>query len=390
MSWLTIFIKEIKDNLRDRRAVTSSLVFGPLFGPLIFAVMISTVTKQELEDASVELEVPVAGIETTPNLATFLSTVKINLKPTTDNLESLVKDKHYDVALRIPADFEQQWQAGKPAEIEVILDKSRRDANQNQQRVIRALNSYGQRTAMGRLQLRGINPAITQPIAVRQVDISTPTSRGALILGMLPFFLLMTVFVGGMYLAIDTTAGEKERGSLEPLLINPVPRWQIMLGKLASTFCFCLLTLVVALVAFAISVDFIPTESLGLSVNLTPEVLTSCFILIVPVALIASAIQTIIASFSKGFREAQTYLSFLQLIPMVPALWLMISPVKQELWMATVPILSQTILINELVKGEPLQSVWLATSMGCSLLFGLLCSAVAAHLYNRPALIFKT
>ena len=329
------------------------------------------------------------GAEHARNLVDFLQRQQVEILAEPASPEAAVRSQRYDMVLRIPEKYAQQWRSGEPAEVEIIVDRSRREISSSYFRLQSMLNSYGQQTGALRLYLRGIDPSITRAVAVREIDLSTPSSRGALILGMLPFFVLMTVFIGGMYLAIDTTAGEKERQSLEPLLINPVPRWQIMSGKLASTFCFCVLTLVVALLAFAVATRLIPTEGLGVKLNLSPAMLIQSFILVLPVALVASALQTIIAAFSKGFREAQTYLSFLQLLPMVPSMWLMLSPVKEQFWMSWVPLLSQSALINKLAKDEAVEISWMAASLVGSTLLGLLLAVIAARLYNRPALVFR-
>ncbi len=387
-AWWVVFVKEVVDNLRDRRAVMSSLVFGPLFGPILFAVMISTVAKIEVEKAESLLQIPVVGEQNAPNLVNFLRREGVEIQPALDNPEQAVLDKDADVVIRIPESYPEQWREGRPAMVEVIVDKSRRQTRKVYERVERLLNRYSGQIGSLRLHLRGIDPGIVRAVGVKQVDLSTPGSRGALVMGMLPFFIMYTVFVGGMYLAIDTTAGEKERQSLEPLLINPAPRWQIMLGKLAATFTFSLLTLVVALVAFHFSKEMIPAESMNISFNLSPAVLLWCFVLLMPVALIASSLQTIIAAFSKGFREAQTYLSLMVFIPMVPSMWLFLSPVKEQDWMASVPLLAQSVLINNLIRGEPLNMSWALISTAIGLLAGAALCLIAARLYHRPQMVF--
>lgn len=387
--WWVVFVKEVVDNLRDRRAVMSSLIFGPLFGPVLFAVMISTVANIEVEKTGSPLQIPVVGEQNAPNLVDFLRRQGVAIKPAPADPEQAVSGKDEDVVLRIPAAYAEQWREGRPAMVELIVDKSRRETGKVYDRVARLLNTYGGQIGALRLQLRGVHPGIAQAIGVREVDLSTPGSRGALILGMLPFFIMYTVFIGGMYLAIDATAGEKERQSLEPLLINPAPRWQIMMGKLTATFVFSLLTLVVALVAFYFSKEMIPAASLNIRFHLSPVVLGWCFLLLVPVALVASGLQTIIAAFAKGFREAQTYLSLLMLAPMLPTMWLFLSPVKEQDWMAAVPLLAQSVLINNLIRGEEINLQWAAVSTFVAMLLGGALCLVAARLYHRPRMVFS-
>ena len=275
-----------------------------------------------------------------------------------------------------------------PAVVEIIIDHSRQDSGSAYGRLQTLLQQYSQQTGGRRLQLRGINPILVRAVAIRDVDVSTPESRGARLVGMLPFFLLMTVFMGGMYLAIDATSGEKERQSLEPLLINPVPRWQIMLGKVFAAALFSGASMVVSLVAFHYAMMTVPAESFGFQINLDWWVISQCFIIALPLTLVASCLQCIIAAFAKGFREAQGYASVLVFIPMVPSFWLIFSPVKEQLWMSTVPLLSQVVLLNNLIRGEALPFSWVVYSWGTTLLLGVALSVVAAGLYNRPRMIF--
>ncbi len=224
---------------------------------------------------------------------------------------------------------------------------------------------------------------------IKEIDLSTPESRGALILAMLPYFVMIGLFVSGMSVAIDTTAGEKERKSLEPLLINPLPRWQIMAGKLLATTAFTLISLALTLVAFVIGVGFIPAATLDFRLNLDWPMALQFWLLTAPVALIAAALLTTLAAFAKSFREAQSYMGLVVLIPMLPTLWMFINPVKPQLWIMTVPLLSQSLLINETISGHSVPLNWKLLSVVCSLLFGTVLASLAASLYQRPKLIFS-
>ena len=236
--------------------------------------------------------------------------------------------------------------------------------------------------------MRGVNPEITRPVDSQVVDLSTPTSRGGQILAFLPYFILITVFMGSMHMAIDTTAGERERKSLEPLLINPKPRWQIMAGKLLATTFFALATLALGLIAFVYAMGLLPTEDMNIQLNLDFAVAAKAFLVVAPAALLAAALLTILASFAKSFREAQSYMGMVVLIPMIPSLWLMVDPAKAEYWMTWVPLLNQNIMILEMVRGEAVALSWFAATIGSTLALALILAAIAGGLYNRPKLIF--
>jgi sodium transport system permease protein len=387
---MSVFTKEVLDNFRDRRVVLNTLILGPLLGPVIFTVMISFMTQQATERMEAPLELPVIGAENAPSLIGFLEREGVIIEEPPADPENAIKQEEEEIILRIPADFETEWRAGRPAPLELIADQSLRYTGTTISRVRGYLNGYAAQISQVRLQLRGVHPDITRPLQITVVDLSTPESRGGMLLAFLPYFIMITVFMGSMHMAIDTTAGERERKSLEPLLINPLPRWQIMAGKLLATTLFALLTLALGLIMFVVSMGFLPIENMDMALNLDYRVALLAFTLVAPVALLAAALLTILASFAKSFREAQSYMGMVILIPMIPSFWIMIDPTRTETWMTLVPLLSQNVLILELVRGEPLNAVWFGLSFGTTTVLALILAAIAGTLYNRPKLIFTS
>ncbi len=383
-----VFIKEVLDNLRDRRTVLGTLLMGALIGPITFAVIFNVILAQEIEKAERPLQLAVAGQEHAPMLIRYLRQQGVLIVAAGADPEDLVKERTEEIVLRIPGDYQQRWRKGTPAVVEIITDNSRREGDNAYYRLEALLQQYSQQIGAMRLQLRGVNPLLVQAVFIREKDVSTAEARGAMLVGMLPFFLLMTVFMGGMYLAIDATSGEKERQSLEPLLINPVPRWQIMLGKVFAAALFSAVSAAIGLVAFHYAMMTVPTETLGFEFNLDWPVIIACFFIALPLTLVASSLQCIIAAFARGFREAQGYASFLVFIPMLPSVWLLYSPVKEQAWMSAVPMLSQVMLLNRLIRNETLPVEWIVYSWCGSLLLGACLCLVAAGLYNRPRMIF--
>jgi sodium transport system permease protein len=387
---MSVFTKEVLDNFRDRRVILNTLVLGPLLGPVIFTVMIAFMTQQATERMEAPLELPVIGADNAPSLIGFLEREGVTIEAPPDDPEGAVKREEEEIILRVPPDFETAWRAGRPAPIELIADQSLRYTGTTIARVRGYLNSYASQVRQARLQLRGVHPDITRPLQISIVDLSTPESRGGMLLAFLPYFILITVFMGSMHMAIDTTAGERERKSLEPLLINPLPRWQIMAGKLLATTLFALLTLLLGLIAFVVAMSFLPIADMDMTLNLDFRVAALAFALVAPVALLAAAMLTILASFAKSFREAQSYMGMVILVPMIPSFWIMIDPTRTETWMTLVPLLSQNVLILGLVRDEPLNLAWLAMSFGSTTALALLLAVIAGTLYNRPKLIFTS
>ena len=387
---ITVFFKELLDNFRDRRVILNTLILGPLLGPVLFGVMISFIAKEETERMESALELPVVGAEHAPNLVAWLERQGVIVAAAPDEPEQAVRDEQSEVILRIPEDFAEAWKAGRPAPVEIIADRSLRYTGTTIARVNNYLSIYNRQIGNLRLQLRGVHPDITRPVDSQLVDLSTPTSRGGQVLAFLPYFILITVFMGSMHMAIDTTAGERERKSLEPLLINPMPRWQIMAGKLGATTFFALATLGLGLIAFVYAMGMLPTADMGIKLNLDFAVAGKAFLVVAPAALMAAALLTILASFAKSFREAQSYMGLVIILPMVPSLWLLINPAKAEYWMTWVPLLNQNIVILEMVRGEPVQAAWYLATIVSTTAFALILAAIAGGLYSRPKLIFTS
>jgi sodium transport system permease protein len=204
---------------------------------------------------------------------------------------------------------------------------------------------------------------------------------------MLPYFLIFAILLGAFHLAIDATAGERERGSLEVLLASPVRRSELVLGKLAATCVFALLSLVMALFGFGISLSRVPLEEIGLTSSFGLSEITRIFAVTVPFALLGAALLMVVAAFAKTVREAQTYLSALILIPMAPIFLTILSPVRPRLWMMLIPSLSQHLLITDVLKGSTLEVLAVGTSVASTLLLTALATWVAARLYAREAIL---
>ncbi len=384
--WLTVFRKEVTENLRDKRTVLNSLLWGPLFGPLLFVIVIGFVVNKATERAEKPLELPVAGAELAPNLVAFLKQNDIVVEDAPADPEQAVRDQDEELVLRITPEFGTRWQEGRSAPLELVYDNSRQFTGASVARLTRVIDAYGSTHAALRLTVRGVNPEVARPISIVERDQSSAQSRAGALLAFLPYMLILGSFIGGMYLAIDTTAGERERQSLEALLINPVPRSQILAGKLAATTVFALAALAISLVGFVIFLRFVPTGSLGFRIGLGGQTALLAMAAIAPVALLAATSQTLVAAFSKSFREAQTWLGMLMILPALPSLVMAVNPIKPVAWMYATPLLSQHVIISQIVRGETVLGWQYAASVGGTLALGLILAWVTVRLYHRERL----
>lgn len=385
-----VFAKEVTDNFRDRRTLLSALLMGPLFGPILFAFIINLSVKQSLSNESEALDLPVIGSEHAPNLITFLESNNVNIvagPETRDAAISAVSNGEQDLVVIIPESFGENLANMVPATIEVITDQANRQAERETRRATRALREYGQQIAVMRLTLRGVSPLVMRPLNVDQVDVSTPSGRSAILLGMLSYFFIFALLTGGMNLAIDATAGERERGSLEPLLCLPVKRDHLIFGKIFAACLFMAISLSLSLTCFHFALKFMPLQELGMTPNFGPVVVVTAFLLLLPFALVGASLMTLVASFTKSFKEAQTWVSVVLLAPTMPILVVSILMIRPSTLLMFVPSLSQHLLLVGLIKNEPLNALHVGVSVGGTLIIGALLTWICARLYRREGLL---
>ncbi len=383
---LIVFLKEVRENLRDRRTLINALLTGPLIGPLMFVVLMNLTISRQLTQAEAPLELPVIGASNAPNLIEALRQQGFDPQPPVADPIAAVRNRDVAAVLRIPADFGKSWDDGDPAQVEVYYDSSRRDAQQPVNRLKDMLERYSRLTGSLRLVARGLSPALASPVVVDERDQSTPRSRAGLLFSILPYFFVLTVFIGGMYLAIDLTAGERERQSLEPLFANPVARSRILLGKVGAICAFSVSSLLICVTAFTVVGRFIPTEKLGMDLDLGPAFALEVLVLMLPLALLIAGLQTLVAAFSKSYREAQTYLGILTLLAVLPSVLLSVVPMKTVAWMYAVPLLGQQVGITELLSGGAVTTGEVATCLLCGFAVAALMLAVTSRIYGSERL----
>ena len=249
------------------------------------------------------------------------------------------------------------------------------------------LYAYNQELAAIRLSVRGVSPLVLRPLNIDDIDVSTASGRSGILLGMMSYFFIFAMLMGGMYLAIDTTAGERERGSLEPLLALPVTRDRLILGKIIATCLFMALSLILSLISFFFALKFMPLQELGMTPNFGPKVVVAAFFLLAPFILLGASVMTLVASFTKSYKEAQTWLSVVLLAPTLPILIVSLLTLRPRLEFMFVPSLSQHLLLIDMVKNEPVNVLHVVISVTSTLILGGLLTWLCARLYRREGLL---
>jgi len=381
----TVMRKELLDLFRDRRTVMLGLFMGPLLFPALIlgmGAMAESRAKTQLEST---LELPVINAERAANLVAYLATRDIEVIDPPEDPQQAIRDQVYEVILSIPEDYAERWRASRPALVEVLYDSSRQDSRIPVSRVESALRSYSREVATMRLLLRGVDPALGEALVPGRRDLSTPEARRGMALAFLPYLLILSAFLGGAYLVIDVTAGERERQSLEPLLATPSSREAIMSGKIAAACAFGMLSLLLILLSFKLSFQFAGSGPFR-GVDVSFLAMLKLLAILAPMVLIGTTLLTLIAASVKSVKEAQSYMSVLMLLPIIPTIVLLISPVKNQLWMFAVPFLAQNQTILMVLRAESISVLEWMVYVGAGFGLGLLLWLVAARLYHREKL----
>ena len=383
----SVFRKEVVDNLRDRRTLLTVLVFGPLFGPIFYVAIMNVTVNQQIANLNQPLKLPVAGAQYAPNLIEYLKQNNTQIEPAPADPRVAVKNGKANVVLVIPKNYAAEFRAGEPAALQLVMDQSKQAAQKDVGRARQLLQGYSREIAALRLLVRGVDPRVIAPLAIEEVDVSTPEARAGMLLAFVPYFFLFAAIIGAFYLAIDATAGERERGSLEPLLTTAVARGTLIAGKLAAVTLFSAVSLGLDVVALVWSQGLIPAAKLNIVVNFGAHTALAVFLATLPFCLLMAALLTVVASFTRSYKEAQTWLSFIFILPMIPVFALFLFPTEPRLWMMLVPALSQDVLAAALMKGTPLGGEFAAVSVISTLVAGLLLAWLAVWLYRREKLL---
>ena len=383
---LAVARKELVDGIRDRRSL-GTLVFSALMTPLLLGVMLTT-TAGSARGAE-DLTLPVVGAEHAPAFVQWLGQqTGVRVVPGPADPEQAVLDRDEDLVLIIESDFQERMGRAQTAEIKLVTESTRDRARPKVARVRALIGGYAGQLASLRLIARGVAPGIASPIHVKDVEVSSSQARLATLLSILPLLLVIAGLVGSMQIAIDSTAGERERGSLEALLLNPVPRWVLAAGKWLAASALGCASVVFSMVITVNVLRRIPWHDLGIRFRVTDGELFSLLLLIVPLTLFLAAMVLFASTFARSFKEAQGYLGMLMLLPMLPGMLTTIYPLSRRPWLAPVPVLGQYALASDVLGGQP-PGAWLYLVAGvAAIVSALVLVALTARAMARERIIF--
>lgn len=383
----TLIRKEVRDNLRDRR----SLFFALLYGPFLLPLMMVGPMLYNIDRYTIDVEMPtqlaVEGGYRAPNLLQFLRQHNLDAVEAPDDYRDKLVNGDLPVVLSIGAAYADNFARGEPAPL-LIYHSSSEDESGNRRRQLRAvLEQYASQIRALRFGSRGIDSRVFDPLAISERDQSNKP-RGLLFIAyMVPFLLMFSMIMGGYYLAVDTTAGERERLSLEPLLSLPLPRHQIVLGKYCAILTFVSLAMLLPLVTTFALLSLLPVDLLDRNLDFGLRTFAVALVSNVPTAILVSALMMAIAAFTRNTKEAQTHLSFAMLLPIIPFFALQFLSVPLGTFSMLIPLLSQFQIMELTVFGDAVPLRYIAASAAGSIAFATLFLSLAVRLYLRERIL---
>ena len=372
--------KEITEALRDRRALSVLLLLVTMY-PTLLWVSVNQALKHSANADRESTEIVVSGSAQTPSLVGQLEQRNVNVTRH-DNISDaeiveLLHSRKHAAVIRVPTTFTDNYNAMRPAPIELWYD-SASDQRNKLRRIEALLRSYNASIAQARLLAHGVSPAILAPIQLQEYDTASNESRSASLVGLLLGMFFATAFFFSMNTAMDTTAGERERRSLELLLAQPVRPVELLCGKWLAAASLSIAGLTIELLLAHVILKWMPLEEIGMSWSLGLPMLLAICLASIPLCLFAAAIEVALAMNARSFKEAQAVMSFAILIPMLPAIALPMLDLETASWMYAVPVLSNQTLLNELAKGQNLGVLPFAMTAGTSFIASILAITLAA------------
>ena len=349
----TVFVKELKDALRDRRTLVVVFITSVAMGPLVLVLLSTLVGK--FEKRAEAREIVTVGLDNAPTLRNYLERQTYVIKSAPADWEARLKDsKLGDPVVVIPGNFEDALAHGEPPRIGLVYSSANQRAQSGVGTIVQLLQGFDQEQGALRLIARGVSPSVMSVSRIDEHDIADNASRAAQLTGMLPYFVMMAVVYGALNAALDTTAGERERGSLEPLLATPASRGALVIGKWGAVFSLGLLIAVLSCLSFIPAQSLLRSESLAALFRFG-WVEAAWFIgLLAPLAAALSALMMAIAIRCKTAKEAQANNVVLTLAISTMPLVSLFNQEGETAWNLWVPALAQTTLMNRVLKNAPI------------------------------------
>jgi sodium transport system permease protein len=346
-----VFCKELLDAMRDQRTLIVVLASSVFMGPVLLVALSSLIST--LENKAEQRVVYVAGIEHAPSLHNFMQRQTWQVKIAPPDYEQRLRDsKLGDPVVVVPKDFEATMVRGDTPELEIVSDSSNKQSESGVNRIAQLLSRFSQERATLSLVLRGVSVTLLSPIKLHERDLANSQTRAAQFTGMLAFMVLLAVVTGALNAALDTTAGERERGSLEPLLMNPVPPWVLAVGKWGAVATVSMLIAVLSCLSFLPGQWLLRSDTLQAMFQFGLRETALFLLVLLPFAAASSALLMAVAIRCKSFKEAQANSTVVMLLVSMLPLVALFNQTGEEAWHLWVPALAQNTLMLRVLRGD--------------------------------------
>ena len=395
--------KEILSTLRDRRAIVSSLLIPLLVLPLVMLGLPLLLGGLFEREQTTTTEVAVRGLDNLPDqLRRDIEAQSITLTPT-DAPEAAVREGDYAVGLSVPSNFEAAVQRGQ-GELTVYNKTGNLRGELSVSKLEDAIDTYKQALVAQRLRGAGLGPSVLEPLTVKNEDASSQAERSSGQLAwLIPFFIAVWTLAGGQMTAIDATAGEKERGTLESLLVAPVRRIEVVVGKFLATMTFGLSAALMAILGYVLGGTVLRqffrfqgeeaqemVSVMGGAINVSAFGVVMLILSALLLAALIAALLISIAMFARSFKEAQSYVAPLSFVLILPAIGLQFSDFfGSNPILYLIPVMNTLIVMDDLVKGSA-QALPLLLTYGSTLAYTALLLDFAFRSFKREGVIFRT
>jgi len=386
-AWWAVFCKEVVDGLRDRRTIVTMLVTGIAMGPIALLLMANYVAG--LEEKSAAKTVLVDGIEHAPPLANYFARNGITPKPAPpDYAADIAKGSLQEAVIVVPKDFVAKYESAQTIDVQLLYDDSRNGAQPSIRLADAALRGFSREAGIVRSIARGLSPQLLQAVNVERRNTATPKQQAAFLLFLIPMFGLLGAVIGCLSVALDTTAGERERGSLEPLLMNPSPVSALVVGKWSMVALFGTTVVLLTFGGFAVATHFVTSDKLATLFAFGLPQFVRFAAVAVPFACMIGAVLMLIATFGRTYKEAQTYASYVALVVNFVPLITIFTALTEATWQLFVPALAQQLVMSRILRGDQVGPVDYFIPFATAVVVTIVCLELLARLLRREAIVF--
>ncbi|MGO8836680.1 MAG: ABC transporter permease [Limisphaerales bacterium] len=394
-----VYGKELRDSLRDRRTIISMIVIPVVVMPLLMFGIGSLMFKTMKKAAQEIPQVMIIGGDDSPKvLAALRAARNLQIIPATEDFTNQIVEKRVRAVVKLPPDFDAAIAGGVKTEVAIYEYAGEIKSGFAAENLDAFFRNLRDTTVQERLESRGVPVQVLKPFTIQRQNVAPPAKvTGNVLGGILPYIIIMMCLTGAMYPALDVTAGEKERGTMETILCCPVGRTDLVLGKFLMVLTASLGTVVLSLLSMGATfhvakramAESIPREALQTVATIDIGGVAGMFLMLLPVAVMFSAVLLMVGLFSKSFREAQSYCGPLILVAVVPTVVAMLPGVELNASFAVVPLLNVSLVCKEMIAGTWHWN-YIVLIFGSACLYAAAALAATVWMFHREEVLFRS